>query len=135
MVRPALALSAAVGSACAVAFGPPSAVNVAHAGPPPPCTFTLSAPQVVPSGDGSVVTATVSPDACGPPAEPVMSVACLQAAGVTTCAPHRGPGEAHISTPYVAGSTYTATGRGCGAWIGQLLAPDCQLLGPLTFTP
>ncbi len=135
MARSALVLSAAVGAAFVAVVGALSAANVAHAGPPPPCTFTLSAPQVVQAGNGSVVTATVSPDACGPPAEPVMSVACLQSDGVTTCAPHRGPGEARISTPYVAGSTYTATGRGCGAWVGQLVAPDCQLLGPLSLTP
>ncbi|BBZ33033.1 hypothetical protein [Mycolicibacterium confluentis] len=130
MARSVLVLSVAFVAALAGL-----SAGTAHAGPPPPCTFTLSAPQVVPDGSGSVVTATVSPDACGPPAEPAMSVACLEAGGMTTCAPHRGPGEAHISTPYVAGSTYVATGRGCGAWIGQLVAPDCQLLGPLSLTP
>jgi hypothetical protein len=125
MARSVLIVSAAVG----VALGFVSA-GTAHAGPPPPCTFTLSAPVV----QGDIVTASIAPEACGPPAEPVMTVACLQVNGVTTCAPHRGPGNAQVRAPYVAGTTYVATGRGCGRWIGQTIAPDCQPLGPVSAT-
>lgn len=85
-----------------------------------------------------MVTATVAPDVCGPPATPARSVACLQMQSgdrVTRCHPSDPTGSARIFfEPYVPGATYVATGRGCAAWIGQSPAPDCQLLGPHSAT-
>ncbi|CAA0131968.1 Uncharacterised protein [Mycolicibacterium vanbaalenii] len=129
MTRPAFTLSIAVAAAFACVSGATPAV----AGPPPPCTFTLTSPQVVQVAGGSAVTATLEPDQCGPPATPATSVACLQMQGdaVKRCHPSDGTGRAQVFfEPFVAGATYVATGRGCGAWIGQPPAPDCQLLGP-----
>ncbi len=117
-----------------------SGADVAHAGPPPlppPCSFTLSPPHIVQLAGVDVVTATVAPDVCGPPATPAQSVACLQIQGdqPIRCYPSDSTGRAQVySDPYVAGTTYVATGRGCGAWIGQPPAPDCQLLGPYSAT-
>jgi hypothetical protein len=106
----------------------------AHAQPPPPCAFTLSAPTVVPGSDRAVVSATLRPVECGPGAEPGYSVACLQIAdSPTTCTQSRGWDDAQIRyAPYVPGASYTATGRGCGRWVGQPPAPLCQQLGPTT---
>lgn len=134
MTRLGLAVAMAVTTACAGV----SVAHPAHAGPPPPCSFTLSPPHIVQIAGVDMVTATVAPDQCGPPATPAKSVACLQMqAGdrVTRCYPSDGSGSAQIYyEPYVAGATYVSTGRGCGAWIGQLVAPDCLQLGPYSAT-
>ncbi|MBX7431500.1 hypothetical protein JDV09_05165 [Mycobacterium sp. Y57] len=134
MMRAVLALWAAL------TLAPASLVTAAvtHAGPPPPCTFTLSAPQLVQADGTTVVTATVMPADCGPPAAPYRSIACLQFYGDTSrtvCNQAGGADTAHVfMSPYVPGTTYSATGRGCGRWIGQEPAPDCQLLGPINAT-
>jgi hypothetical protein len=107
-------------------------------GPPPPCSFTLSPPQVVQGASGPVVTATVSPGACGFPADPRSSVACVRIVGVDSggqCAQGRGGQPAEVFyAPYRPGATYESSGRGCGAWSGNLPAPDCQILGPIAAT-
>ena len=104
---------------------------VAHAGPLPPCTYTLSPPAVGPGG----VTATAELAGCGPAGGPYSAVACLLGAdGVTHCAQAHGSDPAVISVPFQPGTTYIATGRGCPVWLGQNVAPDCQILGPITAT-
>lgn len=134
MTRPVLVLVVAVMTVFAGVTGP----GLAHAGPPPPCSFTLSPPEVVQVSGVAMVTATVAPDGCDPPATPAQSVACLQVqAGdrVTRCYPSDISGSAQVFFgPHVPGATYVATGRGCGAWIGQSPAPDCQTLGPYSAT-
>lgn len=131
-----LALSFAIAAASALAGAP--GVGIANAEPPPPCSFTLSPPQVVHVSGLDMVAATVAPDVCGPPAVPAQSVACLQMqAGdqVTRCYPSDQSGSAQaFFEPYVPGATYVATGRGCAAWIGQSPAPECQILGPQSAT-
>ncbi|MDY6995771.1 MAG: hypothetical protein SW019_04180 [Actinomycetota bacterium] len=116
--------------------------GVAAAGPvppAPPCSFTLSAPQVVHRDGADVVTATVAPADCGPPASPYLSVACVQLVGdgaPKQCAQGRDGQPAQVFyAPFVPGAAYTATGRGCGNWIGNEPAPQCQQLGPHTVTP
>lgn len=130
MSRHALVFVVAIVTVLSWVSGP----NLAHAGPPPPCSFTLSPPHVVQISGVNTVTATVAPDVCGPPATPAKSVACLQVQGgegVTHSYPSDGSGSAQVFLePVVPGATYVATGRGCSAWIGQPPAPDCQLLGP-----
>jgi hypothetical protein len=130
MIRACLVLSVA---AALTVVG----VAVAHAQPPPPCVFTLSAPAVVQGSGGAAVAATVEPVECGWGAEPGYSVACLQMAdSPTTCTQADGRDSARIFyAPYVPGASYTATGRGCGSWVGQPPAPLCQHLGPNTATP
>lgn len=112
--------------------------SVVQAEPPPPCSFTLSAPQVVQVGGTDVVTATLAPAECGPPATPYVSVACVQLQGdesTTQCAQARdGDGAQVYFSPYRPGATYASTGRGCGSWIGHEPAPVCQLLGPTVAT-
>ncbi|MCV7149723.1 hypothetical protein [Mycolicibacterium pyrenivorans] len=129
MARLVLVLAVTVTTVFALVTG----VNVANAEPPPPCSFTLSPPQVEQVNGVAMVTATVAPAECGPPAVPATSVACLQMQGggaVTRCFPSDASGSARVVFDYVPGATYIATGRGCGAWIGQSPAPKCQMLGP-----
>ncbi|KUI24951.1 hypothetical protein AU196_06530 [Mycobacterium sp. IS-1742] len=127
MIRACLALSAAATLTVA-------GTAVAHAQPVPPCTYSLSAPVVV---DNSVA-ATVAPAECAWPAAPGFSVACLQLSGTaspTTCMQSHGRDSAQVLlAPYVPGASYTATGRGCGRWVGQPPAHLCQQLGPVSAT-
>ncbi|MGD9620154.1 MAG: hypothetical protein AB7G47_09335 [Mycolicibacterium sp.] len=124
--------------AAAALFAGASGVTPVRAQPPPPCSFTLSPPRVVQISGVDMVAATVAPDVCGPPAAPAQSVACLQIQTgdrVVRCFPSDASGSAQaLLAPYVPGATYIATGRGCSTWIGQLPAPECQLLGPNSAT-
>jgi hypothetical protein len=134
MIRACLVLSAAAALAVAGVGGAPGA----RAEPVPPCTYTLSTPSVVPGSNGAVVTATLDSTGCGGGAEPDYSVACLQITGddsAITCTPSRG-GEAARAfyAPHRPGANYTATGRGCGKWVGQPPAHLCQQLGPVSAT-
>lgn len=108
----------------------------AHAEPAPPCTFALSPPAVVHVDGGDMVSVTVSPDACGAPANPRFTVACVQRqdnASPVQCNQGRGTQPAQVLTPYRPGAAYVATGRGCGGWMGIAeIAPQCQSLGPLS---
>jgi hypothetical protein len=110
---------------------------VAHAGPPAPCSYTLSPPEVVQVDGATMVTATVTPTDCAFPGSPRQSVACLQrqdGQSVVECTQGRGENASQVYAPYSPG-TYVSTGRGCGAWAGiNEPAPDCQLLGPVTAT-
>lgn len=107
----------------------------AHAEPAPPCTFALSPPAVIHVDGADMVSATVSPAACGAPADPRMTVACVQRqdnASPIQCNQGRGAQPAEVRTPYRPGATYVSTGRGCGGWLGiREIAPQCQVLGPL----
>ncbi|AKK26887.1 hypothetical protein [Mycobacterium sp. EPa45] len=128
MIRPTYVVM----TAFAVALGGMAiAAPIANAGPLPPCSYTLSPPVVGPGG----VSATAELEQCGPGGGPYKAVACLLGAdGVTHCAQGRGADPATITVPYQPGVTYIATGRGCPVWLGQNVAPDCQLLGPLNAT-
>lgn len=108
----------------------------AHAEPAPPCAFTLSPPAIVHVDGADMVSATVSPAACGAPADPRFTVACVQRqdnASPIQCNQGRGAQPAEVLTPFRPGATYVATGRGCGGWLGiREIAPQCQVLGPLS---
>lgn len=127
--------AAVASTVCALALAGVAGAGAAQAGPPPPCSFALSAPQVTQASSASMVTATTEWTGCGPSAGPYTSVACLQGPdAVIHCAQGRGEESARVFVEYRPGSSYTATGRGCSAWAGQPPAPDCQLLGPRTAT-
>ena len=115
-----------------------SGAAIAHAGPPPPCSYTLSPPEVAQIGGVSMVIANVAPSECGFPARPGLAVSCVQPQGadsVVSCSQGSGENPAQVSVPYRPGTTDVSTGRACGAWAGiRELAPDRQLLGPLTAT-
>lgn len=109
----------------------------AQAGPPPPCSYTLSPPVVTQVNGAPMVTVTTAPSACGFPANPRYGIACLQVQGDSAlqCRQGRGDNPAVAIAPYRPGTTYVATGRGCGGFAGIVEpAPDCQPLGPLSAT-
>ncbi|WP_102143833.1 hypothetical protein [Mycobacterium hubeiense] len=123
----ALAIPASIAVALA------GAAATAHAQPaPPPCDFTLSAPQVVQVSGTNMVTATVRPAACHVAATPHLSVACLQIEGSQTapnCESTQGPSTAQVYVPYRPGATYVATGKGC-ANTGNPPRSLCDTQGP-----
>ncbi|WP_280834573.1 hypothetical protein [Mycolicibacterium frederiksbergense] len=133
MTRASLALLSGVVIA---GFTGVAAATAAHAEPAPPCVFTLSPPAVVHIDGADMVGATVTATGCGAPADPRMSVACVQrqdGASPVQCNQGRGAEPAEVLTPYRPGATYVSTGRGCGGWMGIAeMAPQCQILGPLS---
>jgi hypothetical protein len=122
-------------SAAAVALA--GVAPVASAEPSqPPCEYTLSPPHVVPLGDGTAVTSTLSLGACNQSVG-YMTVACVQLQGSDgpgQCARQNGILTAQVFyQPYRPGATYIATGRGC-ANTGNPPQPVCKSMGPLTAT-
>jgi len=131
MIRSLLILAAAT----ALTFA--GTAGVANAEPsPPPCSYTLSPPQVVQLSGTNVVTATLSPAGCDR-STAYLSVACVQLQGSD------GPGQCQQNNgilpaqvffqPYRPGATYISTGRGC-ALTGNPPRPFCQPTGPFTAT-
>jgi hypothetical protein len=129
MMRSPIVLTAAVALALA------GTAAVARAEPsPPPCSYTLSPPQVVQLGGTNAVTATLSPAGCNQ-STAYLTVACVQLQGSD------GPGQCQQQNgiltaqvfyqPYRPGATYVSTGRGC-ATTGNPPQPVCQPMGPLT---
>jgi hypothetical protein len=128
---------AACWAATTLALSAVAVPAVANAEPPPPCNFTLSAPQVVQDGGVAKVTAILEPNPCGPPATTAKSVACIQPQGESaTCMQSGESGGAQVFLPYRPGTTYVSTGRGCGGFEGfwWASAPLCQPLGPYNAT-
>ena len=120
----------------ALAVAGVAAAGIADAEPTPPCSFTLSPPQVVQVSGTSLVTATVSPAGCEVPASPHQSVACLQLQGGDSagqCMHSGGIVTAQVYYSYRPGATYVSTGRGCAS-TGNPPRSICQVVGPFTAT-
>ena len=131
MIRSLMALTAAA----ALSFAGTAAVARAEPSPPP-CSYTLSPPQVVPLSGTSVVTATLTPAACDQ-SDSYLLVACVQLQGSDgpgQCAQGQGilPAQVYYQ-PYRPGATYTSTGRGCSLK-GNPPQPVCSPTGPFTAT-
>ena len=131
MIRPPILVIASVASALAGTAG------IADAEPsPPPCSYTLSPPQVVQLSGTNVVTATLKPAACDQ-SDSYLLVACVQLQGSDgpgQCAQGQGILPAQVFyQPYRPGATYVSTGRGCSSK-GNPPQPFCEPTGPLTAT-
>jgi hypothetical protein len=131
MIRSPMVLTAAVvlalGGTAAVAQGEPGA---------PPCSYTLSPPQVAQLSGTNVVTATLTPGACDE-SDSYLLVACVQLQGSDgpgQCAQGQGilPAQVYFQ-PYRPGATYISTGRGCSSK-GNPPQSVCRPTGPLTAT-
>jgi hypothetical protein len=130
MIRSLMVLTAAT----ALTFAGAAGVAGAEPAPPPPCSYTLSPPQVVQLSGTNVVTATLAPAACDQ-SEPYLLVACVQlqgSDGPVQCAEGHGilPAQVYYQ-PYRPGSTYISTGRGCSSK-GNPPQPVCLTTGPVT---
>ncbi|MEZ0340883.1 hypothetical protein ACAG25_12960 [Mycobacterium sp. pV006] len=82
---------------------------------PAPCAYVLSPPRLVDVDGTTMVTATVDTGACDG-AVTYQTMVCLQPTGGTgpgQCAQGRGILPAQVFAPHRAGTSYTATGRGC----------------------
>src|SRR5690349_20704088 len=133
MSRVLMAMSATVLLALAALVGASAAT--AEPMPPPPCGFSISAPQVVQVDGVSKVTATVTSTVCGIAASPYQSVACVELLGQQggSCMQGVDTAQAYFE-PYRPGATYVSTGRGCGIIVPGLPADNCQILGPVQAT-
>jgi len=131
MIRSLMVLT----SAAALTFAGSAGAAGAEAAPPP-CSYTLSSPQVVQLSGTNVVTATLTPAACDQ-SDSYLLVACVQLQGSDgpgQCAQGQGILPAQVFyQPYRPGATYIATGRGCSSK-GNPPQPFCQPTGPLTAT-
>src|SRR5690349_11655261 len=133
MIRLVMALSATVTLALAGLVGASAAT--AEPLPPPPCGFSISAPQVVQVDGVSKVTATVTTTVCGVAASPYQTVACVELLGQQggSCMQGTDTAQAYFA-PYTPGATYLSRGRGCGIIVPTLPADNCQILGPVQAT-
>jgi hypothetical protein len=132
MIRSLMALPAAA----ALTLAGTAAVAGASPSPPPPCSYTLSPPQVGQLSGTNVVTATLTPAACDQ-SDSYLLVACVQLQGSDgpgQCAQGEGilPAQVYYQ-PYRPGATYISTGRGCSSK-GNPPQPVCSPTGPLTAT-
>lgn len=102
----------------------------------PPCSYTLSPPQLVQLSGTTTVSSTLSVAGCTGSVA-YMTVACVQlhgSDGPGQCAQQNGILTAQVFyQPYRPEATYTATGMGC-ANTGNPPQPVCQPLGPITAT-
>jgi hypothetical protein len=133
MIRLVMALSATVTLTLAGLVGASAAT--AEPWPPPPCGFSISAPQVVQVDGVDRVTATVTSTVCGIAASPYKSVACVELLGQQggSCMQGVDTAQAYFE-PYRPGATYVSRGRGCGIIVPGLPADNCQILGPVQAT-
>lgn len=99
------------------------------------CNFTLSAPAVVDVSGVQMVSATVKPADCSGTAKPTSSQVCMSAPGTLgRCNELPGYADPHVYlSPYIPGTTYTATGRGCSAVVSPPMTV-CSTLGPISAT-
>jgi hypothetical protein len=84
----------------------------------PSCVYTLSAPLVVQVSGVPMVTATLKPYPCTGSINPNYLSVCLKAetnAGAGTCGFSAVPSMAEVFLPYKPGTTYVASGTGCGS--------------------
>jgi hypothetical protein len=90
---------------------------------------------VVQVGGVDMVSATVTPAGCAAPWRPRLAVACLHVGEQGRCAQANDSNPAQVYfEPYSPGTTYVATGRGCGRVFDFTIDPTCQLLGPFNAT-
>lgn len=122
-------------AAAAVTFTGTAGAGTAAANPPP-CSYTLSPPQLAELSGTKVVTATLAPAGCDRSVA-YLSVACVQLQGSDgpgQCAQGQGILSAQVYyQPYRPGATYISTGRGC-ALTGNPPRPVCQPDGPIIAT-
>ena len=132
MIRSLMVLTAAT----ALTFAGAAGVAGAGPAPPPPCSYTLSPPEVVQLSGTNMVTATLTPAACDQ-SDSYLLVACVQLQGSDgpgQCAQGQGilPAQVYYQ-PYRPGATYISTGRGCSLK-GNPPQPVCSPTGPFTAT-
>lgn len=132
MIRSLMVLTAAT----ALTFAGAAGVAGAEPAPLPPCSYTLSPPQVVQISGTNMVTATLTPAACDQ-SDSYLLVACVQLQGSDgpgQCAQGQGilPAQVYYQ-PYRPGATYISTGRGCSSK-GNPPQPFCRPTGPFTAT-
>lgn len=100
------------------------------------CVYTLSTPQLVQVSGSTMVTAKLTPYPCVGSITPNYLNVCLKPEPSTstgTCGFSSVPSFAEVFVPYKPGTTYVATGTGCGS----VYTPEgsiCATVGPSSTT-
>lgn len=103
---------------------------------PPSCVYTLSTPQVVQVSSATMVTVRLSPYPCTGSITPNSLTVCLTPQGRPTagqCGFSSIPTYAEVFVPYKAGTTYVASGTGCGD-LYTTQGAICASVGPTAVT-
>ena len=117
--------------ATSAAAAPPS-----DDGSKPSCVYTLSTPQVVSVSGSTLVHATLTPYPCTGSINPNYLNVCLKPETGTSkgsCGFSSTPSFAEVFVPYKPGTTYVATGSGCGSVYTEE-GSICASVGPLSTT-
>jgi hypothetical protein len=102
----------------------------------PSCVYTMSTPQVVSVSGVAMVTATLKPFPCTGHINPNSLTICIAVQGSSTapqCAFRAVPEMAAVFVPYKPGTTYVATGTGCGS-VFTAQGAICASVGPKSTT-
>jgi len=102
----------------------------------PSCEYTLSQPQVVQVSGTSMVTATLTPYPCTGSINPNSLTVCVSpqpSSSAGTCGFSAVPDRAEVFIPHKPGTTYVATGRGCGS-VYTTQGSICTTVGPVETT-
>jgi hypothetical protein len=122
---------ACIGFAATAAASPPS-----DGADSPSCVYTMSTPQVVSVSGVAMVTATLKPFPCTGHINPNSLTICIAVQGSSAapqCAFKAVPEVAEVYVPYKPGTTYVATGTGCGS-VFTAQGAICASVGPKSTT-
>jgi hypothetical protein len=137
MIRSFAVLAASVATVLGgVALATTAAATPSDGATDPSCVYTLSTPQVVQVSGVPMVTATLKPYPCTGSINPNYLNVCLKAetnAGAGTCGFSAVPSMAEVFLPYKPGTTYVASGTGCGS-VYTTQGSLCSSLGPFSTT-
>jgi hypothetical protein len=127
-------LAAAISTALAAGTGVAGAApDDAPLPTEPYCTFTLSTPERKANGNTFAIVSTMRAQHCNVVSNARRSTVCMSTdGGPESCSEAYGWGVARIAVPWIAGRTYTATGRGCADPGIPFPVTTCTSSGPLS---
>lgn len=137
MIRSLAVIASSFATALAgLVFASTAAAEPAGDGAKPSCVYTLSTPQVVQVSSATLVRATLTPYPCTGSINPNYINVCLKAEGTGNngqCGFSSLPIAAEVFLPYKPGTTYVASGTGCGS-VYTAEGSICASVGPFSTT-
>jgi hypothetical protein len=124
--------TALAGLVCA----PTAVASPSGGGGGPSCVYTLSTPALVQVSNTTMVTVTLTPYPCTGSINPNYLNVCLKPAADPSagkCGFSAVPDHAEVFVPYKPGTTYIASGTGCGS-VYTTQGSICETVGPRNTT-